>query len=264
MAEIQGKFYCPKCCKTNITLWNGKGVGYSIWICKEINNTKKWKFSGVTLNGGVYILTEENCWKTEEERNKYVKWFCSNCKFNSRSFTDYIRNKSKTKENSEINKINELEHKLDEERQKRINLENELKYSKNRVNILENELKKEKVKYKNLEALKNLSEKEKYILDKENEINNLKTKLSRYPCDLNFNEKLISIIFITSDQKVHHSIICKNTDNFKIVKDKLFENYPEYKKIKLLYTSNGHYVDESKSLEENKIKNNDIIICNTI
>ena len=194
MAEEKGKFYCPKCNKKDITLWNGKGIGYSIWMSKQINNIRKWQFDGVNLNGGVYIFTEEKCWKTEEERNKYVKWFCSNCNFNSKSFTDYIENDKFVNKETSDNKINLNQKELNEEIGKNKYLENELKLCKNRIMKLEEELKEEKNKYKNLENFKKINEKDKIFIEKENEIKNLKNKLSRYPFDLNFNEKLIIIV----------------------------------------------------------------------
>ena len=264
MAEEKGKFYCPKCNKKDITLWNGKGIGYSIWMSKQINNIRKWQFDGVNLNGGVYIFTEEKCWKTEEERNKYVKWFCSNCNFNSKSFTDYIENDKFVNKETSDNKINLNQKELNEEIGKNKYLENELKLCKNRIMKLEEELKEEKNKYKNLENFKNINEKDKIFIEKENEIKNLKNKLSRYPFDLNFNEKLISIIFISIDQSIHCSIICKNNEMFKSVEKRFLLEYPKYNKNKLFYTSCGCKIDESKNLEENGIKNSDIIVCNIV
>ena len=264
MAEIQGKFYCPKCNKKDITLWNGKGVGYSIWMSKQIGNIKKWQFSGVTLNGGVYVFTDEKCWKTEEERNKYVKWLCSNCSFNSKSFTDYIKNDKFENKETNDKPANQNKKELNEEKGKNKYLENELKLCRNKIIKLEEELKEEKNKYKNLEDFKKLSEKDKVIIEKENEIKNLKNKLSRYPFDLNFNEKLISIIFISIDQSIHCSIICKNNEMFKSVEKRFLLEYPKYNKNKLFYTSCGCKIDESKNLEENGIKNSDIIVCNIV
>ena len=53
----------------------------------------------------------------------------------------------------------------------------------------------------------------KTLFEKEKTIKELKNKLSRYPIELNEGEKLISLIFILTDQ-THVSILCTNTYKF--------------------------------------------------
>ena len=69
------------------------------------------------------------------------------------------------------------------------------------------------------ELLKNLSEKNKEIKQLRNN-NYIKLKPG---------EKLMSIIFLSGDQKIHHSFVCKNTDIFAEIEQKLYVEYPEYK-----------------------------------
>ena len=52
-------------------------------------------------------------------------------------------------------------------------------------------------------------------------IDDLKEKLSRYPFELNKNEKMMSVIFISSDQKIHYSVICKNTEKIQSIRSKI-------------------------------------------
>ena len=79
------------------------------------------------------------------------------------------------------------------------------------------------------------------------------------PKEIKLNEKIISVIFKSYDQNILYSIICKNTDNFKKIEKKFYEKYPEYKNTKNCFISNGKKIDSSKNLDENKIKNSDII-----
>ena len=98
------------------------------------------------------------------------------------------------------------------------------------------------------------------IKELDNEINKLKEQLSRYPLELSNGEKLMSVIFTSSDQNMHYSIICKNTQKFTELEDKLYNNYPEYSCTYNYFMVNGNRVNKYKSLDENKIRNNDIII----
>ena len=84
------------------------------------------------------------------------------------------------------------------------------------------------------------------------------------PFTLEEGEKLISIIFISSDQKLHFSVICKNTEKFHKIEGQLYESYPEYSENDNFFILNGRKINRYKSLEENGIKNNDIIILNEI
>ena len=93
-----------------------------------------------------------------------------------------------------------------------------------------------------------------------NEIGNLKEKLSIYPFELSKGEKLFSIIFTSSDQNMYHSIICKNTQKFFELEQKLYNDYPEYSGANNCFMINGNRINKFISLDENKIRNNDIII----
>ena len=72
-------------------------------------------------------------------------------------------------------------------------------------------------------------------------------------------EKLISVIFNSFDDNIHYSVICKSTDDFSKIESFLYEKYPEYKKHKKIFISNGNQLDVSRNLEENNIRNSDII-----
>ena len=102
------------------------------------------------------------------------------------------------------------------------------------------------------------------ILKKDKEIEDLKLKLSRFPFELAQGEQLMSIIFVSTDQKVHYSAICKNTSIFGNIELQLYNAYPDYSDSVNIFTVNGNRISRNKSLYENKIKNNDIILLNKI
>jgi len=130
-----------------------------------------------------------------------------------------------------------------------INLKNELNEEMNKNKDLE-----QSIKMKNI----NINELNEIIVKKEKKINILEEKLSRFPFELNEEEKLMSIIFTTLDQKFYYSIICKNTDRFNTIENKLYEAFSEYSETENNFLFNGRKINKVKSLEDNKI--NDLII----
>ena len=151
------------------------------------------------------------------------------------------------------NKIQELEKIINIKGKQNININNE---DKNIIHELS-----EKLKFLNKNLNNNIN-KEKYneLLE---EIRIKDNIISNYPIKLSEGEKLISVIFVSLDQKVHYSVICKNTDKFNIIENKLYEEYPEYLESENYFIVNGNKINKYKSLEFNKIKNNDIIMLKT-
>ena len=72
-------------------------------------------------------------------------------------------------------------------------------------------------------------------------------------------EKIISIIFISIDQKILYSIICKNTDKFTRLENILYDKYPEYKDTENYFIFNGKKINRFNTIDENNISNNSII-----
>ena len=106
----------------------------------------------------------------------------------------------------------------------------------------------------------------KIILEKEREIKKLKLELSRYPIELKEEgEKLMTVNFTSVDSRIqNHSIICKNTDVFNLLEAKLYKYFKEYYDTENYFTVNGKKIHKNKTLDENNIHNNDIIILNII
>ena len=60
------------------------------------------------------------------------------------------------------------------------------------------------------------------------------------------------------------SVVCKNTDIFNKIENKLYEDNPHYYRTENYFTIHGNKIHKNKSLEFNTIKNNDIIILNVL
>ena len=100
---------------------------------------------------------------------------------------------------------------------------------------------------------------------KDEEINKLKKKLERYPFELKEGEKLMTVNFRSNDQKLqNYSVICKNTNNFNIIENKLYNDNKEYYDTENYFTCNGIRVHKNKTLDENNIHNNDVIVLNVL
>jgi hypothetical protein len=114
----------------------------------------------------------------------------------------------------------------------------------------------------NINEDKNISNLDKDITIKQlyKDMDELKKQLSLYPFELSKGEKLISVIFSSLDENILYSIICKNTEKFSKLEEKLYNDYPEYSKFDNYFMYNGNRVNKMKTLDENKIKNGSVII----
>ena len=117
-------------------------------------------------------------------------------------------------------------------------------------------------KKKTIELLNN------QISNKIIELNNLKNKISNSNNDdlinvINPGEKILSVLFISTDEKITYAIPCKNTTPFIRVEEKLYEEYPEYKETDNFFLHNGAVIKRFKTVEENHIKSGKPIILNT-
>ena len=97
-------------------------------------------------------------------------------------------------------------------------------------------------------------------IDLSKRIDDLTEKLKKAPFILEKDEKIISIIFMSVDQKIHYSMICKNTDTINKLEPELYKEYPEFSKTENFFICGGKNLDKSKKFEEYKINNGDIII----
>ena len=148
--------------------------------------------------------------------------------------------------------INELKRQLNEERNKNQilnqkinelniyinNYQTNINNYENKIKMLEKEIQKYKSNYNNFYNTTNSS------------INILKP-----------GEKVIAINFVSmGNQEVgHYCQACKNTDTFIRLEEKLNNDFPKLKEYETYFEVNGRRIKRFKTLDENKIKNNDII-----
>ena len=135
----------------------------------------------------------------------------------------------------------------------------------NNNNRLERLLKEEKSeneelnkKIDNLENLLNIQIDKNAQLTKK--IKELEAKLARYPFELLEGEKIMSVIFYSVDLNINTSLICKNTDLFINLEIKFYEEFPNAKRKNNYFAVKGNVIDRYKSLKDNNIQNNDIIL----
>ena len=144
------------------------------------------------------------------------------------------------------NKIKELEKKIKDL---------ELKILQ-KDEIIKNEKLKNMILYERLNKLESVLKHnlQKRKLELENEI-----KLFRKYYNFSEREKLISIKFISSAQDINYPLIAKNTEKFIKIEYILYEKYPKYMETVNYFLARGNKINRNKTLEQNNIKNNDII-----
>ena len=97
------------------------------------------------------------------------------------------------------------------------------------------------------------------LCEMEKELKELKEIKSIIPFDISPGEKLMSVIFVSVDKKIHHPIICKNSDDFVNVEKILYNKFPEYQKSENSFTVKNNKINRFFSMDENKIVDGDII-----
>jgi len=128
----------------------------------------------------------------------------------------------------------------------------ENKENKKKISNLENYIKELEIKLKKKEKENNsLNDR---ILKLENELNKFKS-YCLFP-----GEKLIAVKFISTDQIINNfTAIVKNTDRFSKLEELLYEKYQNYRESNNYFIINGSKVKKNMTLEENNIKNNDLL-----
>ena len=168
---------------------------------------------------------------------------------------------NKKNKNEKLNKkISDLENEIKNEKSKNKNLEEEVKQLKNSIC----KLKKESENNKKYLENSDIKDYYKIILEKEKEIIELKNKLLRFPFTLNEGENLMPVNFQSINESINYIVICKNTGTFNIIEKKFYEENAEYLEYDNYFKVKGKKINKYKSLEENKICNNDVIIINQI
>ena len=144
-------------------------------------------------------------------------------------------------------------------------LKNQIDGLKKEINILKNEkniLKNENINLNNenntLQNELNIKIENSQINNSGGEIKNLKISNNINLEDINSDE-LISIQLGIKEQKLETSFFCKKKDIFIKIEEKFYDKYPEYKEYNINFKVNGRSIKRFKTIEENNIKNLDVI-----
>ena len=151
--------------------------------------------------------------------------------------------------------IKDLKRQLKEEKDKNLKLINENNILKNTIDNLNKELAqikgiKQKMKndlvQKDIKIQKLLSQKSNDYFD----ISSLKS-----------NDKIIGVNFVSMgiNDIGHYSLVCKTRDLFVNLEERLYNDFPQFKNYETYFEVNGKRIKRFQTLEQNKIKNNDII-----
>ena len=152
-------------------------------------------------------------------------------------------------------KYNELIKELNEEKNKNNKLLEKIDQLNNKIELYEKKSNEYINKIKDLEKLINI---------KNNELNALNSKLN-YDNSISYinpGEKIIAINFESLNQEIRKPVACKNTDIISRLEEKLYNEYPQYKEYNTYLTVNGNLIKRFKTLDENGIKDGNIILVN--
>ena len=186
----------------------------------------------------------------EKDKNKKLE---DKIKILERDLTDE-KNKNKKSDIIIVNLRKELDEKNKNKKSDIIivNLRKELDNEIKKYNDMIEQIEEDKIARKKLEKETKDSFLE-TIIEKDKKIKDLELKITRFPFTLEKGEKLMTIIFITPDQKLHYSVICKNTEEFHKIEGQLYKEYPEYTENENYFILNGKKINKYKTLEQNGI-----------
>ena len=71
---------------------------------------------------------------------------------------------------------------------------------------------------------------------------------------------MFAINFMSTAQNINCPMVCKKTDNFKLLEEKLYLDYPELKNKNLVFMANGSVINRYETLENNGIKPGNAIV----
>ena len=197
----------------------------------------------------------------------------------TKTFTAFIRNYNKLnntqnnntqinnnvipqKNNNEINnyikQIENLKKELNDEKAKNKKLFDENNILKNKIAQLDNEINK-------IQGLRNQIKSLENNLEKKNiEIQNILSQNIKRPYEITSikpGEKILTVNFVSMGTQdiANYSLECKNTDLFVTLEERLLDEFPEFKKYDVYYLVNTKRVKRYLTLDQNKIKKNDLI-----
>ena len=122
------------------------------------------------------------------------------------------------------------------------------------------------------ELIEQLNEEKNKIEELKKENNNLKQKLENYNLkntkkseylvkSINQGDKILAVNFVSIGNKdiEHYNLICKNSDLFISLEERLYKDFPKFKEYNTLFKVNDKTIKRFKTIDENNIQNNDVI-----
>ena len=154
--------------------------------------------------------------------------------------------------------INELNKQLLEEREKNKKLEEVINNLNNMIKSLTKENKNLNNELNKLN--KTIKEKDEEIQDYKFRNNNI-IENNNLITSIKPGEKVFSVLFMTegSQDIINYCMACKNTDLFVRLEEKLYNDFPKFRNYETFFMVNTKKILRFKTLDENNIKNNDII-----
>ena len=121
-----------------------------------------------------------------------------------------------------------------------------------------------KLKDKNKELEKLVNEQKQEIDDYIFKLNNLSE--NNQTISFKTGDKIISVLFMTQGNQdiLNYSMVCKTKDLFVRLEERLYQDFQKYRNVETFFMVNANRILRFKTLEENKIKSNDIISLFTI
>ena len=151
--------------------------------------------------------------------------------------------------------IKDLKRQLKEEKGKNLKLINENNILKNTIDNLNKEL----------AQIKGIKQKmENDLVQKDIKIQKLLSQKSNDYFDissLKSNDKIIGVNFVSMgiNDIGHYNLVCKTRDLFVNLEERLYNDFPQFKNYETYFEVNGKRIKRFQTLEQNKIKNKDII-----
>ena len=99
------------------------------------------------------------------------------------------------------------------------------------------------------------------IFNIQNQENRTDNQFGNSITSINPGESILAIKFISKNiQNIdNYCLPCKNVDLFVRLEEKLNNNFPQLKEHETCFEINGRRIKRFKTLDENEIKNNDVI-----
>ena len=74
-------------------------------------------------------------------------------------------------------------------------------------------------------------------------------------------EKILGVNFVSMgvNDIGHYNLVCKNTDLFVRLEERLYEDYPQFKEYETYFEVKTRRIKRFKTLQENNIKTKDVI-----